>query len=422
MLDRTISPPSYRIKQHKFPVPEISFLSKDTVPMYVLDMGTQPIVEIELILDSGAWHERKKGVAYFTAQMLLQGTHKMSNKQIAEEIDFYGAEVSINAGSDKCTITLSCLSKFLEPMLELLVEILLHSSFAEERLQHVKNLKLRDIAFNRAKVSWIANKTLTQTLFSDTHPYGAIIDEECINLIAVQDLDHYYKNKLFCNCHILVSGRVSSYDLNLIENYLKRLPFLSVEDSIIHFYTQQPTLKQSLNEKSGLQAAICMGKVLFSKRHEDFIKLFVVNTLLGGFFGSRLMRNIRETNGYTYGIYSQLTSMQHSGCLIISAEVAAEYDIATCDEIEKEIKNLQNIPIEREELNTLKSYLKGMLLVDSDNPFVVMSRYKALYTYGLNESFFDLMYDTIFNIDSKEILEIAQKYLCADTMSRAVVR
>lgn len=390
--------------------------------MYFLKMGTQPIVEIELIFDSGSWYETKRGVAYFTAQMLLQGTQRMDNKKIAEEMDFYGAEISMDVSSDKCTVSLSCLSKFLEPMLELLLEVLLHSSFTEERLLHVKNLKLRDIAFNKAKVNWLANKNLRQALFSEEHPYGASLDEDSVGEITIQDLEHYYRNKLFSNCQILVSGGVSAYDLDFVKSYLERLPFFSKKDDITHPYVQQPISLKDLNEKDGLQAAICMGKVLFNRRHEDFIQLFIVNTLLGGFFGSRLMRNVREKNGYTYGIYSQLLSMQHSGCLLINAEVAAEYGAATCSEIEKEISSLQNIPVEREELNTLKSYLKGMLLVDSDNPFAVMSRYKALYAYGLDESYLDLMYDTIFNIDSTQILEIAQKHLSAHTMSCVLVK
>lgn len=422
MLDRTIAPPSYKIKQHKFSQPDIYFINDD-VPMHVLSMGTQPIVQIELIFDSGVWYETSPGVAYFTANMLLEGTKNRSSQEIAEVIDLYGAMLEVKVKPDTTSLILCSMTKFLEPMLELLLEILSIPAFEEDRLQHLKQLKIHDIAIDDAKVNRVAKKIFRSILYSPDHPYGRSLNNEDVNAIVMERIIDYYENSLFLNSRILVSGLLSHTELATITRYLDSTPRLtSKRNKVDHIFNSRSNTNETIIQKNGLQAAICMGKVLFEKTHEDFIQMLIVNTILGGYFGSRLMRNIREKNGYTYGIHSQITPLQHSGYLLVVADVAEQYSEATCLEIEKEIEILQTTHICKTELKTLKNYLKGMLMANTDNPLAVMDRFKSAYLYGLDEEYFDTLYDTIYNIDEEQILNIANKHLALDTMNCIIVK
>ncbi len=422
MLDRTVAPPSYKIKQHKFSQPKVFFVKED-IPMHVLSMGTQPVVQVELIFDSGIWYETNPGIAYFAANMLLEGTTNKSSQRISQIIDLYGAMLEVKIYADTVSIVLCTMTKFLEPMLDLLLEVINIPSFEEDRLQHLKQLKIHDIAIDDAKVNRIANKVFRSILYPNNHPYGRSVTKPNVESIIMEDIRSYYKSSLFANCRVLVSGLLSNADIELITKYLDTTSNLSSgKNQVNHSLISKSTTKETLIKKNGLQAAVCIGKIMFNKLHDDFIQMLIVNTILGGYFGSRLMRNIREKNGYTYGIHSQLVPLQHSGYLIIVADVAEKYSEATCLEIEKEIEILQTTHICKNELKTLKSYLKGMLMADTDNPLAVIDKFKSAYIYGLDEEYFDTLYDTIYNIDEDQVLDIAKRYLALDSMNSVVVK
>lgn len=422
MLNRTIAPPAYKIKQYKFTQPDLSFID-DTIPLYTLNMGTQPVIQVELIFDSGVWSELKPGVAYFSSNMLLEGTKKKSSYDIAEYIDSYGAILDVKVTADTSSILLCTLTKFLEPMLKLLIEIVAESAYNEDRLEHLQQLKLHSITLDDAKVGRISKKKFRSILYPSEHPYGRSLSKIDVENIGNEDLYNHYKNSLFTNCRVLVSGQASTTEIDLVKKYISNISgcMLSNNNEDKEFALQSP-YTEIIKQKGGLQASICMGKVLFGKSNPDFIQLLLVNTLFGGYFGSRLMKNIRERNGYTYGIYSQLIPLKHSGYMVISAEVAEKYAEATYSEIQKELEILQKEPVCKTELKTLKNYLMGMLKAEMDNPLAVIEKFKSAYLHGLDETYFDNLYDAIYNIDEDQIMSIAKEYLTVDSMSCIIVK
>jgi zinc protease len=154
-----------------------------------------------------------------------------------------------------------------------------------------------------------------------------------------------------------------------------------------------------------------VGKFWVPKSHPDFHALSVLVTILGGYFGSRLMANIREEKGYTYGIGSFVLSLKHVSYLVISTEVGNEYVELTLKEIAIEMKKLQTEPVSENELETVKSYLLGEFLRDFDGPFALSGSFKAINDFDLDYSFYDRYLTVLRNLTSGELMQLAQQYL-----------
>jgi zinc protease len=233
-------------------------------------------------------------------------------------------------------------------------------------------------------------------------------------------LQQYYKDQLLARCRLLVSGQVDEQDLKTIQDYLQPLPIQTPDAVPLPWLTQAPS-QVHLAKEDSLQAAISMGRVLFAKDHPDYLPLLVVNELLGGYFGSRLMRNIREDKGYTYGIFSRVVPLKHTSYLLIATEVIQTFSQATCQEIAQEIKTLQTVPVPEEELKTLQNYMLGTFLSEINDPFSIMEKFKAVYLHGLDQAYYEQLHDTIRHISASQIRTLANEYLSTDSFSQVIV-
>jgi zinc protease len=169
------------------------------------------------------------------------------------------------------------------------------------------------------------------------------------------------------------------------------------------------------------QSSLRIGKILFNKTHPDFHGLQVLNTLLGGYFGSRLMTNIREDKGFTYGIGSALVSMHHSGYFFITSEVGVDMCNRAIEEIYHEIKKLRTQKISKNELDLVRSYMTGNFLRSIDGPFAIADRFLGIYEYGLSYDYYDRLINTIKTITPTQLAELSEKYLREDSMIELVV-
>jgi predicted Zn-dependent peptidase len=157
-----------------------------------------------------------------------------------------------------------------------------------------------------------------------------------------------------------------------------------------------------------------------TKTHKDFHSLTVLNTILGGYFGSRLMTNIREDKGYTYGIGSGMIPLKKAGYFFISTEVGVEVCNKAIDEIYIEINRLRNESISEKELILVKNYMIGSFLRSIDGPFALANRFKSIMEYDLDYSYYDDYISTIKNIKASDLLNLANKYLDPNSMTEVV--
>jgi len=165
-----------------------------------------------------------------------------------------------------------------------------------------------------------------------------------------------------------------------------------------------------------LQSAIRIGAPSINKRHEDYQGLKVLNVILGGYFGSRLMKNIREEKGYTYGINSSVVSLNLTGLISISTEVSNKFTRCAIDEIYKEIRRLQSEPVDKEELSVVRNYMLGELVRMFDGPFASAESFRSAWEYGLDNSYYKRFADRIQSIEPDELKALAQKYYNTDDL------
>ena len=418
-LNRTISPLRHAIDYPHFAWPS-TYQLKAGVPLCVLHTSQQPMIKLELVCDAGCWYEPQNSVAHLTAHMLLEGTRDRSAQAISQYIDRYGASCYAQAHSDQFTLTLVTLVKHLEPMLDLFASLLQHATFPEARLAHHKQRITQALKVADSKNSAVARKKFKETLFGENHPYGRQLTPAAIAPITSVHLRDYYKNRLFAGCQLLVNGQVSEQNLQIIQQHLQ--PVLPSKSVLLQPELAMPApTKVHCVRSESLQTAIRMGKVTVSKQHPDYLPLLVVNELLGGYFGARLMRNLREEKGYTYGIYSRLIAHRHASYWLIATEVSQTATQAAIREIKHEIATLCCTPVPEQELTLLRNYMIGAFLSEINHPFAIMEKFKAVDLHGLRKAYYQQFYHTIQQITGPQIMELADKYLAEDSLSTVTV-
>ncbi|MBX9890210.1 MAG: insulinase family protein [Amoebophilaceae bacterium] len=419
MLDRTILPAYRAIEDISFPWPDY-YVCQNHLPLYVLNKSIQPIVEVELVFRSGSYYELQPGAAYFTSYMLLEGTKDKTVRAIADVIDGYGATITVRPQVDFCSIVLSTLTKYLAPMLDLLLELLLTANFPAKSFKWLKNLKSQAIQMADKKNAYVAYKLFYEALFTKQHPYGRHLNLADVEAIQLEDLHLHYKKILFADCSAFVSGQVTPAALQSIQQFLEQLPVQVVSAPAQAEFPYKPH-KVVDRERKGVQSSIIVGKKLWNKQHPDFLPMLVVNELLGGYFGSRLMHNIREDKGYTYGIHSSLASFQRAGYFSIVTEVSPDMTQDTLAEIYKEIELLQRDLVDATELEKVQNYLLGHFLTTINDPFAIMQKFQSAYFYGLDQSYYTNLLNQVRSLTAVEIRQLAQKYLALDTFTEVVV-
>lgn len=419
MLDRSIAPPSKQITNIDILRAKKASLDNG-IPVYFIEAGKQPVTRIEFIFKAGAWYEKVKGASYFATKMLSEGTKTKSSTQISHEVERFGAFLDLNPTMDYAILTLECLSKHLNNLLPLLHEILYQPAFPEDELVTLKNIKAQQTRVQNEKSSILASKKFREAIFGNDHPYGKDLTLTDIEGLTQDDISSFYEQYYKRPFEIVIAGLPES-DCIANLNKIFGQTTLQKEESVLP-YNSKPTASPIIIEKqANLQSSIRLGKKLLTKEHPDYVKLLVLNEILGGYFGSRLMKNIREDKGYTYGISSAMIPLKNEGYFIVGTDVNKENTGNTLQEIYKEIKTLQNSLVPEEELNTVRSFMVGSFLSEINTPFALADKFKGVHLYGLDYDFYDAYLHTVNNITSIEIQNLAHQYLQKDTFSEVVV-
>jgi predicted Zn-dependent peptidase len=164
------------------------------------------------------------------------------------------------------------------------------------------------------------------------------------------------------------------------------------------------------NDPNGVQGAIRIGRHFPNRNHPDYTPMRVLNALFGGYFGSRLMTNIREDKGYTYGIYSSLTPEKEGGSMVVTTETGTAVVEDAIKEVYKEMELLRQEPVDDEELLLVKNYLLGSILGDLDGPFSILQRWRTLILNGFDEAYFNENIRIYKTVTPAELHALAQKY------------
>jgi len=390
--------------------------------IFSFNSGDQELVRIEWIFKNLRFDPAKPLLNVAVNSMLTEGTSQLSASQIADQIDFYGAFLQVDYGYDHSQAVLYTLNRHLSKTLPVMKALISDSVFPEKELETFIRNQQQKLQVSLQKNDVLARRKFNKALYGDTS-YGLGADFDDYKTLHREDmLEHFRQMYQPSNCTIVVAGKVDEDILKLLSqsfgeewsNYSKAADVSQPE--------LRPAAEQFyfIEKPEALQSAIRMGLPMINRNHPDFPALQVLNTVLGGYFGSRLMANIREDKGYTYGIGSGLSSLEHGGAMFIASEVGADVCRAAVAEIEKEINILKTELVPEEELSLVRNYMMGSLLGSLENIFSHADKFKNLYFSGLGYEYYDRYTEVVKHTTSEEVLQLANKYLDLDKFYKVI--
>jgi predicted Zn-dependent peptidase len=392
------------------------------IEVYAIDAGTEEVMLVDCVYYAGNWFENKNLVAASTNFLLKNGTSTKNAFQINEHFEYYGSYLNRACYNETSTLTLHCLTKHIGELLPVVKELLVDSIFPQEEIEVYKQNMKQRLNVNLKKSDFVAGRLIDTYLYGEQHPYGKFTRFEDFDTLTREGLQDFYKQYYINGKVVLfIAGKLPPNLFQLLNQHFGDLgnkPH-SLEDI-------QPTPATDkkyrvINDPNGVQGSIRMGTLFPNRHHPDFMPAQVLNNVFGGFFGSRLMSNIREEKGYTYGIHSYLENHIQQSAWVISTEAGKDVCEATITEVYKEMERLRNEPVDEEDLLLVRNYMMGSILGDLDGPFHIINRWKNIILNGLDESYFYDQIQTIKKVSAKELQQLANKYLVVENFYELVV-
>ena len=337
--------------------------------------------------------------------MLREGTKKYTAATIAEKLDYYGSWLELSSSSEYAYITVYSLNKYLAKTLEVVESMIKEPLFPEKELHTILDTNIQQYQVNTSKVDFLAHRSLLQSLYGEQHPCGKIVVEEDYHAITPEVLREFYERYYHSgNCSIFLSGKVT-------EDIISRVTDTFGTSFGKRIFTER---------EDAMQSAVKMGYTTITRNHPDYLKLRVLMTLFGGYFGSRLMSNIREEKGYTYGISAGIMFYPDSGLLAISTETDNEYVEPLIQEVYHEIDRLHQEPVSAEELTIVRNYMLGEMCRSYESPFSLSDAWIFIATSGLDDDYFSRSLLAVNEVTPMEIQDLAQRYLCKETLKEVI--
>lgn len=414
MLDRTIAPAFVKSPEVKLKEAEHGLINN--IPFHYVTGGTQEVIKIELVFKGGKWFESKNGAAYFTVNNLREGTENYTSKEISTILDHYGAYMALSSGLDYSSVGLYCLNKYLPEVLPVLSEIIYKPSFPEDQLELLKEIELQQLKIDLRKTKFNAQRLFRDSLFTQKIPYGQHIDRDDIRSITREDVVNHYNNN-YSDFEILASGNFDPAEIqDFLGEHFTKGNKLDLSDNSRISYSYGPQILTEDVEGS-LQSSLRIGFPFVTKEHEDYIPFKILNHLLGGYFGSRLMKNIREDKGFTYGIFSAIVPLKLSSYFVIATDVVKASSDQAIHEIKKELEQLKNEVVPLEELETVKNHIVGSFQSDITSPFSLIDKYKSLYLHNLDYSYYEKYFKVLNEVTPEMLQQLAKKYFLEENLT-----
>lgn len=406
IVDRTQAPPFHLSSDYSLVQPEV-LAFRGGQPAFVFRNIQQQIIKLELTFQAGKWYEDKSGISYFTTQLLRKGTRTRSAFQIAASLDRIGAHLEAVAGFDTVTVSLFSLHKHLFRAVEILLDILSDPSFDEDELRQEKEIFIQNLRVNNEKTSVVASREIRKQVFGAAHPYGNSTEEADARSVHSTDLKAFFRDQ-FCLQSAYLVGPVSDLELEKLLGLFppgrpvppgRRMPDI------------HPGSSSRIQKENSVQVSVRLGKPCVRKRDDpDYFDAVMVNHLLGGYFGSRLMKNIREEKGLTYGIHSAMHHFHHASFWVIAAEVNQQNTQHAIDEIHREMRTLQEEPVSPDELDVARNYFIGSWQSDNATLFAVAEKVRSLHEFHLPENYYARLLNHLQQMTPRQVQWAARKH------------
>lgn len=421
-MNRLQAPPTKAVPNIDLPH-AVEHVLDNGIKVYSISAGFQDLVKVEFLFTNLQFDPDHPLLDSAVNRMMQEGTKKYTAQQLADQIDYYGAFLETDENFDFCSINLFTLNKYLDQTLPFIAELIDYPVFPQNELNvYVRNFKQR-LTVENEKVSSLARRHFSRMIFGEKHSYGYFTQPGDYDKLNRESLTDFHRRKYDpSNCVIIISGKVNESAIAVLNRIFGKKKSAAKPAIAQPVPFDSSSQKKHYFEKEGaIQSAIRIGMPFFNRCHPDYPAMTFVNTLLGGYFGSRLMSNIREDKGYTYGIGSAIVSMKQDGYFFISTEVGSEVTNQALKEIYSEIEVLKNELVESDELEMVRNYMLGTYLKGIDGAFQLAERFKSIYLSGLDYSYYRRYLDKIRTIGPEEVREYARKYFNAADFYEIVV-
>ena len=413
-------------EQHPFSCPD--FLSPERIrlsngiPCCFWQQDDYKLIRLDVRVQAGSSLQGRPGIALATLKMLQEGTREHPGELWAAALDAEGAFIENLPDRDFATLSLHFPQQAAAQVLSLLKEMLTAPLFTDERLELLKFQQRQSLAVNMEKTAYLAYRDFSTAIYTENHPYGRFLSMEDIAAWKAEELETFFHSLYVPSAmRVFMAGNLTAEVRCLLDETVGSLPqrpWLGAEPGDV---TENRPCCYRREKNGSVQASICMGRVLFGRTHPDWLQMNVLNRVLGGYFGSRLMTEIRERSGLAYGIYSHLASMRHAGHFYIAADVNADAAGEAVEKIKCELTRLCEEKISDEELQRVRKYEFGSLLRGFDGLFQQMERREDVDDYGMDAAYWNAYVQTLASLTADGLQELARLYLSPETMTVVTV-
>jgi zinc protease len=424
VLNRLLPPPPQPLTALTLPTPEVHHLPNGA-RLHLLANAAQPVLRLQVVLPAGKRQEAAPGLAQLAARLLTEGTATRTARQIADEVAFYGASLECEAGPDRATLTLYCLARHLPALLPLVREVLAAPTFPELELHQMKNRLSQSMRVERQKTSFRATEEFNKQLFGEEAAYGRPFEEASFGQITAAALRAFHAVAYApAGAELFLSGDVAAYTPAVAEVLgqwqpehegvaTTLLPAAPLPDAY-------PTGLVAMPVEGSIQASIRVGRRWPALTETQTPELLLLVKVLGGYFGSRLMKNIREDKGYTYGIQASVVAREQATALVIGTDVNGDRADATRQEIARELERLQTELLSDSELETVKNYTLGKLLGETATVFEQADKYRHALLQNLRPDYYHHLVQQTQAATAADLLALARTYLSPADMLTVV--
>jgi len=413
MLDRTIQPAIKNIASFAVPQPNITVLPNG-IELYTIDMGEQEVVRIDLMFSSGKWDQDKNLTAVMTNMMLKEGAGELSSSKIAELLDYYGSWMQSSVTQHNSYLTLYALNKHFASLLPIIELIIKAPQFPAEEFKTLMERQKRQYLVDCEKVENLATFSALEQLFGASHPYGKRAALGDFDALTLDDLRGYHSSHYHSgNCRIFLTGKLNNEHLEMVGQLFGQASwgFISRQTEKCFESSASSDRFRKTEKSEAVQSAVRISRLSIDRKHPDFNGLRVLNTILGGYFGSRLMASIREEKGYTYGIGSSMVTQQKAGYITIATQTGVEYVEPLINAVFEEMDKLKAEEIAPDEMERVRGYLLGEFARSFDGPFSIADAHISILANQLGFDYYDNQLKVIQSIDPAALLQLARKYL-----------
>ncbi len=406
--------------------PQVHRLGNDKL-LYLFPDDSVEILKLDFLFPAGSVYQQKLLVAGATCDLFAQSTPHHAAHEIAEFIDSHGIAMDKDAGMVGATLTLYTLTRHAEALFPLLREMLTEPLFGDQEFAVLMNKRRQSLQSNFQRTNYVARNLFYRALYGDTHPYGHYATPEDVDQVSLEDVRTFAARHYgWQQCMPMLSGKVDDKVLQLYEEQFGSLPMIGEGVTLRTVASLQasalPPQKIHQAMPNAVQSTLRVGRLLpWTANDYEYTCFQVLNTVLGGYFGSRLMSNLREEKGYTYGIYSHVQVMRGSMMLFISADVSGDSTHEALKEIYHELQRLCQEPMPEEELMVVKNYMVGEFMRSIDGIFERSDRWRHNQLCDVSVQYVENFRRTLSDVTSADLMTLAQTYLHPDAFTEVVV-